>query len=329
MARALSVIVIGYSMSEQLQRALLTLAADYQRQLNTDDYEVIVVENSSADNLAAATVAQLPANFRYFLREEPGQSPVPAINFAFSECRGAYIGLIMDGARMMSPGCIRTALDAFAITADALVAVPGYHLGEQEQHLHADSATALAREKKLLDSIDWRGDGYELFTVSTFSGANRSGYLHPIMECNCVFASAENFRRIGHADPQFTMPGGGSINLHIYRSLGMLPNTRIFVLPGEGSFHQYHGGVTTSSYADRQAEIERHRVQLHALWPGGFHSLRRKPSLLGDVSLQALPFLEESLRRSRNRLERCSKQQLAAWPDDPNEQRDHTNQVQA
>ena len=72
MVPALSVIVIGYSMSEQLQRTLLTLAADYQQQLNADDYEVIVVENSSADNLAAATVAQLPANFRYFLREEPG-----------------------------------------------------------------------------------------------------------------------------------------------------------------------------------------------------------------------------------------------------------------
>ena len=320
MAPTISIIVIAYRMPEQLERTLLTLAAEYQRGVDVGDYEVVIVENSSADNLSSAIVEQLPKNFRYFLREEPGHSPVPAINFAFSECRGASIGLIMDGARMMSPGCIRTALDAFAITTDALVVVPGYHLGEQEQHLHETDAEALAQENALLDSVDWRSDGYELFTIATFSGANRRGYLHPIMECNCVFASADNFRRIGHADPQFTMPGGGSINLHIYRSLGMLPGTRVFVLPGEGSFHQYHGGVTTSSYADRQAEIERHRVQLHSLWPGGFHSLRRKPSLLGDVSLQAFPFLEESLRRSRNRLERRSAENLPAWPDDP----DHT-----
>jgi glycosyltransferase involved in cell wall biosynthesis len=319
MAPALSVIVIGYSMSEQLQRTLSTLAADYQRGVSANDYEVVVIENSSADNLAADVVAQLPANFRYYLREEPGQSPVPAINFAFSECRGTFVGLIMDGARMMSPGCIRTALDAFAITPEALVAVPGYHLGEQEQHLHENSADALAQEKELLDSIDWRGDGYELFTISTFSGANRSGYLHPIMECNCVFAAAENFRRIGHADPQFTMPGGGSINLHIYRSLGMLPNTRIFVLPGEGSFHQFHGGITTSSYDDLTAELDRHRVQLHALWPGGFHSLRRKPTLLGEVALQAFPFLEESLRCSRKRLQRFAFKNLPPWPDDPDQ----------
>jgi glycosyltransferase involved in cell wall biosynthesis len=325
MAPAISIILIAYRMSEQLQRTLLTLAPEYQRGVSADEYEVVLVENSSTDNLPAATVAQLPDNFRYFLREEPGHSPVPAINIAFSECRGTFIGLVMDGARMLSPGCIRTALDAFAITTDALVAVPGYHLGEQEQHLHETDAEALVEEQALLNSIDWRGDGYELFSIATFSGANRRGYLHPIMECNCVFASAANFRRIGYADPQFTMPGGGSINLHIYRSLGMLPGTRVFVLPGEGSFHQYHGGVTTSSYADRQAEIERHRVQLHSLWPGGFHSLRRKPTLLGEISMQAFPFLEDSLRRSRNRLKRRSTENLPAWPDDP----DHTSKVRA
>ena len=129
--------------------------------------------------------------------------------------------------------------------------------------------------------MDWRGDGYELFGISTFSGANRRGYLQPIMECNCLFASAENFAAIGHANTEFTLPGGGSINLHMYRSLGMLPGTQLFVTPGEGSFHQFHGGVTTSSYAQREAEIEKHRVQLHSYWPGGFHSLRREPKLLG------------------------------------------------
>ena len=97
----------------------------------------------------------------------------------------------------------------------------------------------------------------------------------------------------------------------------MLPGTRVIVLPGEGSFHQYHAGVTTSSYAERQAEIEKHRVQLHSLWPGGFHSLRRNPTLLGKVPPQAFRFLEESLRRSRNRLQRMASENLPPWPDDP------------
>ena len=199
---------------------------------------------------------------------------------------------------------------------NALVVVPGYHLGEQEQHEVTCADTAFAAERHLLASVDWRNDGYELFRVATFSGANRHGYLHPIMECNCVFASARNFKRIGYANPEFTMPGGGSINLHMYRSLGMLGDTRVYVLPGEGSFHQYHGGVTTSAYEDRTAEIQRHRIQLHSYWPGGFHSLRREPTLLGKVTPQAQPFLQESLERSANRTRKLTEQGLPLWPDD-------------
>jgi len=316
-APAVSVIVIGYRMSTQLARTLQTLSPGYQRGVNPSDYEVIVVENSSDDNLAPTVVAELPDNFHYTLRDEAGHSPVPAINFAFSQCRGACLGLIMDGARMASPGIIRGAMDAMAVTHRAVVVVPGYHLGEQEQHLHDSDAAALAQEQILLESVDWQTEGYELFTIATFSGANPNGYLQPIMECNCVFASAESFREVGYADPQFTMPGGGSVNLHIYRSLGMLAGSRIFVLPGEGSFHQYHGGVTTSSYEDRQAELERHRVQLHSPGPGGFNSLRRSPTRLGEVPLQAYPFLEVALERSRKRLHKRARQNLPAWPDDP------------
>lgn len=316
MTPKLSIIVIAYDMAEQLERTLETLRPRYQNGVRARDYEVVVVENSSHSNLSQRVIDNLAPNVRYFLREEGSQTPVPAINFAFEQARAPYVGLIVDGARMLSPGVVKTSLDAFAISEDALVAVPGYHLGLQEQHLHTDAQQALAEELALLDTVNWQKDGYQLFSISTFSGANRRGYLQPIMECNCVLASAKNFEKIGYADTDFTMPGGGSINLHMYRSLGMLAQTRLIVLPGEGSFHQFHGGVTTSSYADRQAEIERHRVQLHAKWPDGFHSLRREPELLGEVNPLALSFLQESLQRCQNRLARRLADGLDPWPDD-------------
>ncbi len=312
----LSVIVIGYRMAQQLVNTLRSLSPDYQQDIAARDYEVIVVENASEEVLDAASVAALPANFSYHLRQESGKSPVPAINYAFDLCRGDFIGLIMDGARMVTPGTLATALQAWTLDQQALVAVPGYHLGTAEQHEIEIAGEALAAERQMLASIDWVNNGYDLFTISTFSGANRHGYLHPIMECNCVFASAQNFKRIGYANPDFTMPGGGSINLHMYRSLGMLPETKVYVLPGEGSFHQYHGGVTTSTYAEREAEIHRHRVQLHSYWPGGFHSLRREPTLLGKVPTQAQPFLRESLTRSANRTRKLTEQGLPLWVDD-------------
>lgn len=311
-----SVIVIAYRMSRQLENTLLSLTADYQRGVTADDYEVIVMENSSVDNLSPAHVGSLPENFRYVLREETAATPVYAVNEAFSLCRAPFICLMIDGARMVSPGIIRTALMAYASNENAVVAIPGYHLGNDEQHLVEGVPDQFKAERALLASIDWLADGYEIFRVSTFSGANRNGYLQPIMECNCLFASSRNYAAIGYANRDFTLPGGGSINLHMYRSLGMLPGTELFVLPGEGSFHQYHGGVTTSSYAEREADIEKHREQLHSYWPGGFHSLRREPTMLGRVATQAQPFLIKSLQRSKNRSDRMRTQGRPLWPDD-------------
>jgi len=314
---AISIILIAYRMSGQLRNTLSTLHAGYQRNCSADDYEVIVVENSSDDNLDAATVDQLPGNFHYHLREEDSQSPVNAINFAFEQCRGDYIGLIMDGARMLSPGVINTASLVRKLTINGIAVIPGYHLGQEEQHLNTSAKLALLHEQQLLDSVDWHGDGYELFSISTFSGANRRGFLHPIMECNCLFASLHNYASIGYADRRFTQPGGGSINLHIYRSLGMLPKTEVFVIPGEGSFHQFHDGVTTSSYADRDAELGRHLAQLKTLWQGGFHALRRAPNLLGEIPPQALPFMRDSVTRSQNRLRKIRLDGKNPWPDEP------------
>ena len=311
-----SIIVIAYQMADQLQNTLRTLSADYQKGVNIEDYEVIVMENSSDDNLSAKTIGALPENFHYTLREEQAATPVFAVNEAFQQCRAPFIGLMIDGARMVSPGVIKNAIMAHSITPDAILAVPGYHLGQDEQHKMEGGSDQLAYEKELLESIDWRRNGYELFSIATFSGANRRGYLQPIMECNCLFASATKYAEIGYANTDFTLPGGGSINLHMYRSLGMLSGTSLLVTPGEGSFHQFHGGVTTSSYAQREAEIEKNRVQLHSYWPGGFHSLRREPILLGSVSPQAQPFLILSLERAEIRSRRIINQKKVMWEDD-------------
>lgn len=313
-----SIILIAYKMRDQLRNTLLTLYPDYQRNCSMRDYEVIVVENSSSENLDQATIDSLPANIHYFLREEESQSPVPSINFAFEQCRGECIGMIMDGARMLSPGVIEHAMLAHNTTPNAVTVMPGYHLGDQEQHLHGSAADALAEERRLLDSVDWREDGYELFSISTFSGANRRGYLHPILECNCLFASRDNFRKIGDADSRFMQPGGGSVNLHMYRSLGMLTGSELFVVPGEGSFHQFHGGVSTSSYDGRDEELARHLKQLKSYWPDGFHALRREPKLLGQIPPQAYRFLQESLQRSLNRYGKMREEARRPWPDDPN-----------
>ena len=312
----LSVIVIGYRMAAQLANTLYTLERAYQRDIEELDYEVIVVENESDNCLSAAQLGELPGNFHYFRRQESSRSPVGAINFAFAQCRGDFIGLVLDGARLLSPRILDYAALAWRMDPHSVVAVPGYHLGEQQHHEISDEQHAFAAEASLLADIDWRRNGYLLFTVATLGGGNARGYLQPFMESNCVFASRHHFSRIGWADSRFQLDGGGSINLHIFRALGMHPDTRLVVLPGEGSFHQYHGGVTTRARQDRVEELRAHKRQLHAIWNQNFHSLRREPFLLGAVTPWAMPVLELSAKSGVVRQQRLEGLGQALWTDD-------------
>lgn len=312
----LSVIVIAHRMAAQLVNTLTTLAAPYQRNLRGLDYEVIVIENASSHCLPDATVSSLPAHFRYLRRQETGRSPVAAINLGFAEAQGEYIGLLIDGARMLTPRVLEYAALAYRMDPDSITCVPGYHIGTQQHHEIGDEAAAYAAEVALLEGVDWQSNGYLLFTVGTAGGGNDAGVLQPFMESNCVFAARRHFARIGYADPAFQLDGGGSLNLHMFRALGMHPDTRVVVLPGEGSFHQYHGGVTTRVRGDREEELAAHKRQLHGTWQDSFHSLRREPFLLGAVTPWALPLLRYSAERGLARHRRLTGLGKPLWQDD-------------
>lgn len=317
-AAKLSVVVVVYRMREQAYNTLYSLSAAYQRGVDTNDYEVVVVENNSDANLDPQRVATLGANFRYFLRHETGVSPAPAINFAAAQCNGALLGLIIDGARMLSPGVIAHVLSAGVLFDNPLVAVPGYHLGEQV-HDQATEGQA-AREQAMLASLDWKKNGYRLFDHACFSPGNARGYFHPFMECSALFCSRASFERLGGADEHFSLPGGGSLNLHMYRGLGMQPENTLVLLPGEGNFHQYHGGVTTRPVAARDELLRAFNDQLNGFWGGQFKALRREPVLLGAIGSNAQRFLETSATSAMQRFKRLAAEGNAPWADDPQPQ---------
>ena len=312
----LSIIVIAYDMPRQALNTLKSLAPDYQQNVAADDYEVIVVENRSKRNMDAEAIAAQPGNFRYFLRDEQGVSPAAAINFGFAQARGQFIGLMIDGARMVTPGVIEHVLMAFKITQNALVAVPGYNLGEHEQQFHLARDYSEEKEQSLLQGIDWHTNGYRLFDISCLSGANPNGVFHPLMECNCLFMSAQNFRDIDQADERFDLPGGGALNLYLYRQVALHPSTRLFLLAGEGSFHQLQGGVTTSEKAQRETILERQRLQLNQLLGYTFTSPKIEPVLLGKIRQPAMRYLKQSVERGTERLERFARQGANPFADD-------------
>ncbi len=309
-------VVVVHRMARQAENTLFSLSSRYQRNAGSLDYEIIVVENTSSDLLGEARAGSAGGErVRYFLRDEPGTSPAPALNFGVARARARRIGIVIDGARMVTPRVVEYAALASRMDPEALVVVPGYHLGKEEQQRSPGYDESV--EQGLLAGIGWKANGYRLFEVSCLSSANPHGVFHPFMESSCLFCSKESYERIGGADERFDLPGGGSVNLYLYRRLSLLAECRLVVLPGEGSFHQFHGGVTTTPAADLGEVLSSHRAQLARILGTPFESPKREPILLGAVTSHAQPILRLSVERALQRFERFRAQGKKAWSDDP------------
>lgn len=314
----LSLIIILYNMPRQALNTLYSLSIHHQRNVREEDYELVVIENRSSHTIDTSLLSGLGNNIRYTLRDEPGVSPAAAINAGLQQARAQSVGLMIDGARMATPRVIEYALMAAQIAENSLTAIPSFNLGFHLQHHHLDNGYNEEKETALLAQSHWQKNGYRLFDISCTGEANPRGVFQSFMESNCYFTSRANFSAIGDADEAFQFPGGGGLNLHMFRSIGLLPDCApYFVTPGEGTFHQFHGGVSTSQRADREAMLIPPRIQLESYWgKQPFQALEREPMLLGAVGQSAQPFLHYSAERGWKRLNRLHKQNQPFWRDD-------------
>jgi glycosyltransferase involved in cell wall biosynthesis len=313
----LSIIVVVYRMSRQAMNTLYSLSARHQRNVTEADYEILVMENLSTDNLDPPTVQALGNNIRHYRRDESSPSPVNAINEGFRESRAPFIGLIIDGARMVTPRIVEYALMASRMSANTLVAVPAFNLGPYLHHQHLDCDYGEKQEQQLLEQSHWQSNGYRLFDIGNLGEANPRGLFQPFMENNCYFTSRDNFSAIGYADERFQHPGGGSLNLHMFRSIGMLPQCEPYcVMAGEGTFHQFHGGVTTAQVEGRTELLVQFREQLESIWNGRFPALEREPFLIGATTSHAQRLLHYSSVRGQKRFNRLHEKKTLFCQDD-------------
>ena len=302
-------------MREQLLNTLYSVSATYQRNISSDDYEVIVVENRSSNTLSEDDIRALPDNFRYFLHDRVFPSPASAINFGIDKAGSDFIGLMIDGAHLLSPSVMQYAIMGYQMDSEAFIVVPVYHLGEQEQHISVSNGYSVERQNELLAGADWKNHGYNLFQISTLCQANPRGVFAPIMESNCYFASKSAFAEIGFADESFQQPGGGGLNLHITRKLGTRDGSAYMILASEGSFHQYHGGVTSNK--NREDYVDDFYAELQSHWNNQYRFLQRNPIVLGAINSAAITTLMESCDKMQKRFHNCRKHGWEIWPDEP------------
>lgn len=238
----ISVVLVSFNMEKPLQRSLLSLSRACQIGLGGRRCEIIVIDNGSAR--LPDLVPPEGVEFRLLPATRPAPSPVGAMNEGLALARAPLIGAWIDGARMASPGLLAACLAAAQAPRD-VVATLNYRLGHSGDGI--EPAQRAEHDSALLARIGWpeRG-GYGLFSIASPEQAGEEG---PLLESNALFLSRTLWDELGGFDPVFDEPAGGAANPDMLRRALAAPDTRLVRVTGEGTFHQYHGGTTTSSAA--------------------------------------------------------------------------------
>lgn len=300
---SISIVIPMYNMRREAPRTLHTLSRNYQVGIESLDYEVCVLDHGSSDRLDPHDVEAHGAEFRYEYVETEARSPAAAMNRAIARSRGEIVCVMNDGARMLSPGVLRYAAHALRAFDRPVVSCLGWHLGPDIQNrsmLHGYDQQA---EDRLLATVDWRKNGYELFGLASLAGSSEGGWFRPMSESNCIFMPRDVFEATGGLEERFQMPSGGILALDFFREVQSQPDIEPVVLLGEGTFHQYHGGtITNVPPVEQRSLVDAAFAEYQAVRGRPFSQLDLDPIFLGRYPPEALAALQVSTRKLADEL---------------------------
>lgn len=287
----LSVVIAFFNMEREARRTLFSLSTKYQQGINEDEYEVIVLDSGSSESLDSSWVTSIQDNYRYQYVNSMWPTPCEAMNTGIRLARAATVVLMIDGARILSPGVLSKMLMAEKLYETPFVYTIAMHLGHKLQNESMLEGYDQQQEDRLLASIDWRADGYSLFDISCLAASSIDGFLNPIAESNCFSMSKEVLLQLGGYDEHFRTSGGGYVNLDLFKRAQSLPALQPVKLLGEATFHQYHGGVATNvTHKNHPGKL--YQKEYKNLRGDDYVSVCRSPLFLGEVPKNTIKFLD-------------------------------------
>lgn len=249
-----SVVVSAHDLRREIPRTVLSLSPPYQHGFDPASVEIIVVDNGSHETVDARWFEGVASPVR-ILRFPPGNpSPCHALNQGVAAARGSRIVVLIDGARIASPGLLFRAGQAMQLAPDVFVVTLGFHLGLQPQQLSQTQGYGREVEDRLLEEIGWPADGYRLFEICARGESYRDGILADFPETTAFTMHKATFERLGGFHEGFRYRGGGLANFEFFERVMQDPAVTPVALIGEGTFHQVHDGNSTRAHGVRRRE---------------------------------------------------------------------------
>ena len=130
-----------------------------------------------------------------------------------------------------------------------------------------------------------------------------------MFESNCLFLRRSLLCELGGADERFDFPGGGFVNLDLFKRAIESPGVTPVQLIGEGSFHQLHGGTTTNVTPEqRDLRVLEYKAQYRELRGSDIAPLSKNLYYMGH-----LPTLKSKIHMRKPRI--VNDQESQKWED--------------
>lgn len=286
----LSIIVNFYNMQREAERTLYSLSTAYQQNIKAEDYEVLAIDNGSSTPLEADAVQAFGKNFHYHYLQTQSVSPCKALNQAARLAKGEFIICCIDGARILSPNILSLSLQATKLHPHPFIYTMSMHLGSKPQNLSIEEGYNQQVEDQLLSTVDWRTNGYQLFTISSTALSSGDGFFSKFAESNCFCLRKSDYLQLGGFDEAFTSKGGGLVNLDFFNRIHENEQFYPVLLLGEATFHQFHGGVATNVSFEAHP-WESMAAEYRAIRQRNFETKYRQATYFGHLGHEAKAFI--------------------------------------